>query len=805
METVICEMRFAVRWLARQPGFACVVVLTLGLGIGANTAIFSFVNALLLRPFPFKDPDQLVQIHSVRGGEPGMISGRELLDLREQVTSLEAVAGHTSSAGGYNYSGEGRPEEWKAILTTGNLFEVLGVPLQVGGKWEETADQQRDFRVILTHGVWQRNFAGRPDVVGKRITLDHAEGYQIHGVAGRGFDYPRGVEVYRSIGGFTTYDRRIRRNLVAVARMKPGVSFRGLQSELDAFSNRLAAADPETNAGLSFRAVAFRELYSGDVRPYLLLLSGAVAFVLLIACANTVNLLLSRGLRRAREMGVRIALGARRGDLITQALAESAVLSLAAGAVGVGMAITWVELVRATIGLELPAWMVVELDARVLLFALALSLSAALLSGLAPALHFSRPAVVETLKESSRAASVGRGAGLLRDTMVVVEIALAVVLLSGAGLLIRAFLDLMNQDKGFRAESVLTLRVALGWKRYDSQDRIAGYYERALFELSRAPGIEAVGFGSAPPLARVEASQPNTVQAENQSLDEVRSNPYVRRQSVSENYFQLLGIPLQAGRFFDELDSKDGEPVVIVSERLAKILWGDRDAIGQRLVYNPPAAEDNPFRKVIGVVGNVHRELGGEPSLDLYTSYRQQAASNQYILARTRLGLGEFTRLAEQTLWSIDREQSVFDFQTYDRRILNSIWQLRLSRTLLLLFSVVALALAAVGTYGVMSYVVGQRRREMGIRLALGATPSSIRSLVLKRGLYLAAFGLGFGVAGAAALGRILENMFDRIPGGDPLSWVAPLVTLLVVTLAACALPAWRASRIDPAITLRDE
>lgn len=800
------DIRLALRTLARQPGFAAVVVLTLALGIGANTAIFSFVNALLLRPFPFRDPDQLVQIHSVRGGQPGMISGRELLDFREHLTSVEAAAGHTATAGGYNYSGEGRPEEWVAILTTGNLFEVLGVPLLVGAKWEEPVDRQRDFHVILTHGVWQRAFGGRRDVVGSKIILDHAAGYSVDGVAGRHFDYPRGVEVYRSIGGFTTYDRRVRRNLVGVARIRRPHTIRQLQSELDGLSRRLAEEFPDTNAGVTFRAVSFREVYSGDVRPYLLVLLGAVGFVLLIACANAVNLLLARGLARTREMAVRMALGAGRGELLQQTLAESAALALTAGALGAGLSYWWVKLLRVIVGAELPQWLAVEMDGRVLLFTLAASLSAALLSGLAPALQLSRPALLEGLKDGTRGASAGCGTGRVRDAMVVAAIALAVVLVTGAGLLIRGLHGLMSQDKGFRSDSIATFRVALGWKRYINQELIAGYYERALRELEGIPGVEAVAFGSAPPLARLQESEPHTVQAEGQSFEDVRRNPYVNRPFISENYFLLLGIPLRAGRFFNEFDGPQSEPVVIISERLARTLWGQQDPLGRLLLYAPPATDTNRFRKVVGVVGDVQRrELGGEPGLDYYVPYRQRAESNQYLLARTRLNLGEFTRRAEQAMWSIDREQSVFNFETYDQRILDSVWQLCLSRTLLTLFSSIALALAAVGAYGLLSYLVGQRRREIGIRVALGANPWSIRWLVVKRAAWLSLAGLALGLTGAVALGRLLERALPQIQG---LHWPTFAVSgsvLLGVALAAALLPAWRASAVDPLAAVREE
>jgi putative ABC transport system permease protein len=812
MDAFIRNVRLTLRQLHRQPAFAATVILTLGLAIAANTTIFSFVNALLIRPFPFHDPDQLVQIRSVRGGQLGMLSMREILDIREQISAVDQVAGHTSDFGGYNYSGEGHPQEWKAILTTGNLFEVLGAPLEIGSRWPELQDRERDNRIILTYGVWRENFGAQGDVVGKKITLDHAPGYRIDGVARSGFDYPQGVEVYRSIGGFAAYDRRDFRNLVALARIRRPNNIALLQSQLDGLSLQLATAYPSSNADLSFRAVSFRELYSGDVKPYLLVLFGAAAFVLLIACANVVNLQLSRAIGRGQEMGIRIALGAGRASLFGQLLTESVLLSVVAGAFGILLALWWVKLLRVIIGVGLPKWMVIDIDGCVLLFTAGISMLAAVVSGLAPALELSRQAVLDNLREGGRGNSGGRKAGRLRDAMVVGEIAVALMLLAGAGLLIRGFLDLTNQEKGFRSSSVSTFRVALGWKRYIDQPSISRYYERALDELAHVPGFEGTGFVNTPPLTGQSESAPSTVQVDGQSLEEAMRNPYVTQESISENYFELLGIPLKAGRFFTKFDGKDSEPVAIVSSRLAKTLWPATEALGHRILYDPGTvrldvrAKSAPFRTVVGVVGDVQeKELGGEAGLDLCVPYRQKADANQYMLVRTKLEPSQFTALAERAMWSIDPEQSVFDFKTYDRRILDSVWQLRISRMLLILFAGVALVLAAIGIYGVMSYAVNQRRREVGVRLALGASPENIRALIVKRGALVGLSGLGIGGAGALILGRVLQHALRGIAGVDQASFAFALLALFAVTLAASAMPAWRASRIDPVITLRGE
>ncbi len=800
------HLRSALRQLRGHPILGAAVVLTLGLGIGANTAIFSFVNALLIRPFPFRDPDRLVEIHSVRGGQAGKLSMREVLDLRERLAGIESIAAHTGAGGGYNYGGEGRPEEWRAILTTGNLFEVLGVSLAQGHPWPELADRQRDFRVILSHDVWNRAFGARPDAVGRTIALDHAPGYEVTGVAPAGFDYPSGVEVYRSLGGFALYEERSYRNVIAVARLRPSVGAARLQAELDILAQRLAEEHPATNAGLGLRAVPIRDLYTGHARAYLVLLLAAVGFVLLLACSNVVNLLLARALGRGREMAVRAALGAGRGELVAQLLSEAAVLGLLAGAFGLLLAAWWMRLLRAAIGLDLPAWMRVDLDARVLAFTLVISVLAGLVSGLAPALHFTRPSLSATLKEGARGGSSGRSPGRLRDGLIVAQVAVSVVLLAAAGLVVRGFADLVARDRGFRVDSLATFRVALGWKRYTDQRRVAGYYERAEQALRESPAISAVALVSQPPLARQEENAPATVQVEGQSLDDVRQNPYVVYQSVSEGYFELLGIPLRAGRAFTRFDGAEGEGVAIVSARLAERLWPSQDPLGGLLRYDPQRKKPGPFLKVVGVVGNVtHSELGGEPSHDVYVPYRQDAAANQYVLCRTTVPLREFQALAERALWSIDPEQSVFDFRHYEQRVLRGVWPLVLSRRLLLLFGAVALTLAAVGVFGVLSHSAAQRTREISIRLALGATPGRVRDLIAGRGVFLGSAGLLLGSAGALLAGRLLARIFPAVPATDASSLAAAILALGGVIVVASLLPAWRAARADPAAVLRQE
>jgi predicted permease len=430
---------------------------------------------------------------------------------------------------------------------------------------------------------------------------------------------------------------------------------------------------------------------------------------------------------------------------------------------------------------------------------------ASLLSAAPPALQLLRPTDLgHSLKEAARGSSCGRSAARLRDVMSAGEVALAVVLLAGSALLIRTFALLQEQDKGFRAERIDTFRVALGWKRYIDQELIARYYERSLQSLAAVPGVEGVAFGPSPPLARQEQTAPATVQLEGQSRTEAMNNPYVNAHQISERYFELLGIPVRAGRPFDDFDGPAADPVAIVSERMARALWPGADPIGKRLLYDPTlTASTNRFRTVVGVVGDVqHQKLGGDSSFDLYVPYRQWAASNQYLLVRHRMTHSDFVRQAESALWTIDSEQSLFDFKPYAQRILDGVWQLRVSRTLLTMFGLVALTLAAGGIYGVTAFLVGQRQREIGIRIALGASPSRVRSMVLWRGMLSTGAGLAVGLLGAIALARVLERLLG-VRAADPVAFSGTLAILVLTAALASGIPALRASRVDAARTLR--
>jgi putative ABC transport system permease protein len=808
MQTFWQDLRYGARMLIKKPGFTLVVVLTLALGIGANTAIFSFVNALLLRPLPYKDADRLVRIAALRGNEEGRFSMLELKDMREQTASFELIGAYIPGAQ-YNYSGDGAPEEFSAILATREFFQVMGVPQLHGDVWPEEYDRERNFGVVLSYEVWQRRFGGDPNVLGRKITLDAAPFYTIYGVMPPQFNFPASTQLFRSIAiskFLPNYEQRDKRNVYAIARLKPNVTAEQARAELNTFSQRLAQTYPDLNQGLNFTLKPLRDFSVGDVRPYLWLLLAAVGFVLLIACTNVINLLLARSLAREREIAIRTALGAGRGRLIRQLLTESLLLASLGGLLGLAFAVGWVRLLKGLIRAELPTWIAIDLDWRVLVFTLAVSLFTGLIAGLAPALQVSKPDLNELLKEGAKGSQGGRQG--LRKALIVAEVALAMVLLIGAGLLVKSFLRLQQTDLGFNPGNLLTMRVALPWRKFNDQqgpERQKQFFQQLLERLSGLPGVASAALTSNLPLAAERQEGKLTFTVEGQSADEQQRNPFVNDIRVSPNYFQAMGIPLVAGRTLTEFDAAATERVGVISQRLAERLFPGQNPLGKRLKVGDLFSQSQ-WTTIVGVVRNVkHEEIAGDGGLDLYASYQQVGESNMYLLLRTNVPPLNLVDGATRAVWASDPEQSVFNVTTMETRIADTVWQRRLSGTLFLVFAALALALAAIGIYGVMSYAVSQRKREIGIRMALGAQPKDVLRMIVGQGARLIALGLGIGFVVALIGSRLIHSLLYGISSADPLVYVSVLAVLTAVALLACWLPARRATRVDPLQALRQE
>jgi predicted permease len=802
---MLTDLRYALRTLAARPGFTATVVLTLGLGIGASTAIFSAVNGLLLRQPPFAEPDRLVRISAVRGGEAGPLAVPEFDDLRA-LPVLADAAMYTEQAK-YNASGFGAPEELAATIANHNLFRVLGVAPLVGDTFPAALDRTRGFGLVISHGLWERKYGRDPNVVGRSMTLDGAGGYTIHGVMPPGFDFPASSDLFRSSGISpvpASYQRRDLRSMLVIARLRDDVSLAQARDAVAALGRRLEQEFPATNGGLSFQVTPLADMYSGAIRPYVLLLSAAAGLQLLIACANVANLLLSRAVAQSRELAVRTALGAGRARLVRQVLTESVVLSVLGGLLGVPVALAGVRLFRRLVPVALPPWMQVDVDGPVLLFLAAVTAASAAAVGLVPALRRWDGALHAHLKDGARGSSGGTGQPRVRNALVVSEVALALVLLVGATLLLQTMVRLQQVPLGFRTAQVLTFQVELGWASHGTLDKMTAFHRQVLERLRALPGVEAITFDNNLPMSG-KPRDPHPIRLFGQAPDEEAGNPFINQHLVGPDYFPVMGIPLRAGRGFTDDDRPDTARVAVVSRRLAERLWPGRDAIGQRLQLGDTGSPD-VWLTVVGVSEPVlHHALDGDPGLDLYQPYTQVGTAGPWYVIRTRTPPETVVRAATAVIGAVDPNQSFLDVLTYDERIAHRMWQRRLAGALFAGFAGLALLLAAIGLYGVLSHVVSQQRREIGVRVALGAEPGSVRWLVVGRGLRLTAAGVALGLSAAWAGAGALERVLFDVPPRDPWTFAGVPLVLLSVAALACYLPARRATRIDPLEALRAE
>jgi putative ABC transport system permease protein len=833
MQTLWHDLRYGFRILLKRPGFAAVAVLTLALGVGVNTAIFSVVDAVLLRPLPYPQSDRLVMLWTTMRSQGIPTSGSALPDYREwrdRCRSFEGLAGFYYSD--FNLAGGGaEPERAQGARVTANLFPVLGVRPALGRAFLPEEEQfGRHHVVILSHGLWQRRYGGDPEVVGRAVSVG-GEAYTVVGVMPEGtafFDNQPAVELWTPIS-FAPGDRMDSRNnyfVYLVGRLKDGVTLEQAQAEVSAIAVQLQQEAKE-GPGFGGLVVPLHEQLVGDVRTILLVLLGAVAFVLLVACVNVANLLLARATTREKEFAIRASLGASRGRIIRQSLMESLLLGLAGGGAGLLLAGWAMGALVALLPSSLPRHNAIEVDGRVLAFTLLISLLTTLVFGLLPALQAARSDAQSALAEGGRGGTSGRRRSRLRDLLVAAEVALALVLLVGAGLMIQSFVRLSRVDTGFSARNVLTMRVSLSDAKYPLPLNVnspppaaVGFYDQLLERVRGLPGVQAAGVSTILPLGagngwgKLFSVEGHPAPA---SIDQV---PNVRFALVSPDYFRALGVAVRGGRAFDEHDTEKSQPVAIINETAARRFFPDEDPLGktvwlgppENLLPPPPPGEDNHFvrRTVVGVVADVKgSNLSRAAQAEVYAPYKQnkrEGWNNNFMLA-VRAG-GEPKELLpaiRAQVRALDPEQPVTDVATMEERLGRSLSQQRFTTLLLGLFAGVALLLAAVGVYGVMSYAVAQRTHEIGIRMALGAQGRDVLRLVVRHGMLLTLAGVGAGVACALALTRVMSSLLYGVSATDPLTFAGVPVLMALVALAACLAPARRATRVDPMVALRYE
>ncbi|HEU4930424.1 MAG TPA: ABC transporter permease [Pyrinomonadaceae bacterium] len=814
MNTLLQDIRFGLRMLLKSPSISIVATIALALGIGANTAIFSVVNAVLLRPLPFPDPDSLVAVFETdtqRGLIRGSHSYPNFFDLRAQNTVFQQVA--TYRSGDYIMTGRGEPARLQGAVVTADLFPLLGVQPMLGRVFlpDEDKPSETGRVVILSHALFQKRFNGDASILNQAITLEGIK-FTVVGVMPPSFEFPiqnDPVELWTTIAGDSSgaepvTGQRGAHFLRVIGRLKPGITEEQAQAELTAIAARLEQQYPDTNTHKSLRVDSALKALVGDIRPALLILLGAVACVLLIACANVANLLLARATSRHKEMAIRSALGASRTRVVRQLLTESVLLSLVGGAVGLLLAVWWSDLLVALGKADIPRAVHVGIDWRVLGFTLGVSLLTGLIFGLAPAFHSSKTELVESLKEGARGTSAGSFASVIRKGLVVIELGFAVLLLTGAALLIQSLWRLQNVNSGLQPENILTFNATLPEIKYKSANQ-SQFFIDLKQRLESTPGVQSASSILPLPLSGDRFSI--SFEIEGRPLPP-KDHPSADFFTTGVGYFKTMGIPIIKGRDFDDRDKHGSTPVIIITETFARQYFPNEDPIGKRI--HPGISsyenEDSVMREVVGVVGDVrNRNLSTESRPAYYVPQTQVPFSQMVTVVKTAGEPRSLISAATKEVAAMDQDVPLFGVKTMDEYLSASVAAPRFSTTLLSIFAGVALVLTIVGLYGVMSYSVAQRTNEIGIRMALGAQSRDVLLMIVKQGSVLIALGLTIGLVGAYALTRLISSLLFGVTAKDPFTFAAVAVLLAIVALLACYIPALRATKVDPMDALRCE
>jgi putative ABC transport system permease protein len=801
METLLKDISYGVRSLLKHPAFTAIAVITLALGIGANSAMFSTVNAVLLRPLSYPDPERIVLLEGVnpaQGITDSNMSIPDIADWQSQNQVFEQLAGFVT--GGSLLTSGDETERVPAASVTADFFPLFRTNA-IKGRTLTNDDNQKghDSVVVLSYGLWQRRFGGDQNVIGRKVTLANTS-TTIVGIMPAGFDFPAQAELWVPYPIDAAAERRDNRFVNVIARLKPGVPIGQAQASMDTINQRLAQSYVETNTGWSVRVINLQERLVGAMRKSLLVLLGAVAFVLLIACANVANLLLARATGRQKEIALRAALGASRWRIIRQLLTESLLLSVIGGGIGLMLSVWLTKLLVSISPPNTPRFDEIRPDARVVAFTLGITVITGIIFGLAPALQAARLDLSGGLKEGGRTGSGGGRNTRLRSLMMVSEIALSFMLLVGAGLLIKSFVRLRDVSPGFTPDNVLTMRVSLS--KYAKGEHRVQFLRQTLERLKTLPGVQSTGAVLSLPLggdtfnvgrSYIREGRPSTP-------EESANAGYL---AATPDYFRTLQIPLVSGRAFSDQDTEQATKVLIVNETMARQLWPGQSPVGKRITI----WRDEKFpREIVGVVADTKPSLDTQAGSQMYVPYAQDSGwGGMSLVIRTNGDPSHTVAPARAEIRSLDKGIPVFNVKTMNDVLMTSVSQQRMSMLLLSAFAAVALLLAMIGIYGVTAYYVTQRTQEIGIRMALGAQMGDVMKLVLKSGMLLAMVGVGVGLIGAFALTRLMTSLLFAVKPTDKVTFALVSISLLITALLACYLPARRASKVDPLVALRYE
>lgn len=817
MHNMLQDLRYAARVIRKSPGFALAAIVVLALGIGANTAIFSVVDAVLLRPLPFEHPEQLVQLWHVppQSSFPGItrfsISPANFFDWQAQSHAFQQTALYGFAS--YNLTGNGQPRSLVARRVSYNFFSVLQAEPMLGRTFNPDEDQPgHNYVAVLSENLWRNQFNSDPGIVGQNITLDGAA-YRVIGVMPAKYQFPitdseDSAKLWTPMG-LTDQDRAVRgnHNFLAIGRLKPGVDVKEAQAELDTISRRLEQQYPADDKGWGATAVPMADDLVGDVRPALLVLLGAVAFVLLIACANVTNLVLARTISRQREVAIRTALGASRTRLLRQVISETVLLALIGGAVGIGIAYLSIHRIVTSLATQIPRAGEISLDGSVLAFAFVVSIGAGVLAGLLPAMRMSKTNVNEALKQGTRTSSDFSG-NRTRGALVVSEVALSLMLLIGAGLMIRSLWMLRKVDPGFDSHNVVAVIPSISAKTFQSHIQEEAFYNQVLDKVRALPGVESAGSIDDLPLS---GGSVQPVAIEGRPVQAMADQPEVSVRKVIPGYLESMRVPLIRGRQLGEQDTATSPGAVVISSTMAKRLWPNEDPLGKHLTMT---FFPGKVREIVGIVGDVRdRGLNAPPEATMYAPYSQQAPPPDHpyrsfpiwIVVRARSNASSLIPSITNAVHQVNAELPVLGSTTLDEVLGSSLSQQRFNAMLLAVFAGLALFLAAIGIYSVLAYNVRRRVREIGIRMALGAQIGDVLRMVVLEGMKPTVIGLAIGIVGALIVGRFLASLIYGVKSTDLATFVSVSTVLLGVGLLASIIPAYRASRVEPVKTLRDE